>query len=221
MLPSPSMAVALLALAVALGGTTYAAVKVKKNSVGAKQLKTNAVTKPKLADGAVGTAELGGAAVTKAKIENGAVGTTELANNAVGSMNLQPNSVNASKVNDGTLTRNDLQRGVPVAGYARVIFTGGVPAVGAGAVNVNGTDDAGTGSTFVTFTDLAGGSIANCTVTATPLVPGVMAGSVLASAVVTQTAGYLSASTVQVTTRDAAAALADIDFSIQASCPPG
>ena len=42
-LPSPAMVVALLALSVAIGGTTYAAVKLKANSVGSKQLKANAV----------------------------------------------------------------------------------------------------------------------------------------------------------------------------------
>ena len=42
--PSPSMVVALMALFVALGGTSYAALKLPKNSVGNRQLKTGAVT---------------------------------------------------------------------------------------------------------------------------------------------------------------------------------
>jgi hypothetical protein len=48
--PSPSMAVALLALSVALGGTGYAAIKLPKNSVGSKQIKPNAVTGAKVKD---------------------------------------------------------------------------------------------------------------------------------------------------------------------------
>jgi hypothetical protein len=48
--PSPSMAVALLALIVALGGTSYAAIKLPRNSVGAKQIKRNAVTGAKVKD---------------------------------------------------------------------------------------------------------------------------------------------------------------------------
>jgi hypothetical protein len=48
--PSPSMAVAMIALVVALGGTGYAAVTLPKNSVGAKQLKRNAVTGAKVKD---------------------------------------------------------------------------------------------------------------------------------------------------------------------------
>ena len=41
--PSPAMVVALLALFIALGGASYAAIKIPDNSVGAAQLKTNAV----------------------------------------------------------------------------------------------------------------------------------------------------------------------------------
>lgn len=48
--PSPSMAVAFLALLVALGGTSYAVAQLPANSVGAKQLKKNAVTAAKVKD---------------------------------------------------------------------------------------------------------------------------------------------------------------------------
>ena len=41
--------IAILALVVALGGTSYAAVKLPRNSVGTKQIKNRAVTKAKLA----------------------------------------------------------------------------------------------------------------------------------------------------------------------------
>jgi hypothetical protein len=46
--PSPAMMVAILALFVALGGTSYAAVTLGKNSVGSKQLKKNSVTAEKI-----------------------------------------------------------------------------------------------------------------------------------------------------------------------------
>ena len=41
--PSPALVVACIALAIALGGTSYAAVTLPRNSVGTKQLKKNAV----------------------------------------------------------------------------------------------------------------------------------------------------------------------------------
>jgi hypothetical protein len=46
------MLLALLALVIALGGTSYAVSKLPKNSVGTQQLRDGAVTTPKLAKGA-------------------------------------------------------------------------------------------------------------------------------------------------------------------------
>jgi hypothetical protein len=51
--PSPAMMVALLALFVALGGSSYAAIKLPKASVGPKQLKKNSVTSPKVKAGSL------------------------------------------------------------------------------------------------------------------------------------------------------------------------
>jgi hypothetical protein len=50
--------IAYLALFVALGGTSYAAIKLPVGSVGTKQLRNGAVTNGKLAKGSVGTANL-------------------------------------------------------------------------------------------------------------------------------------------------------------------
>ncbi len=62
--PSPAMIVACLALLVALGGTSVAAVsQLAKNSVGTPQLKNNAVTAPKIRN----------ASVTNPKIANNAI----------------------------------------------------------------------------------------------------------------------------------------------------
>ena len=47
-LPSPAMVVACIALAVALGGTSYAAIRLPVNSVGTTQLKRGAVTAVKV-----------------------------------------------------------------------------------------------------------------------------------------------------------------------------
>lgn len=56
--PSPSMIVALLALSIALGGTSYAATKLARNSVGEKQIKNNAVTGNKIRANAVTSAKV-------------------------------------------------------------------------------------------------------------------------------------------------------------------
>jgi hypothetical protein len=57
--PSPAMIVACVALFVAMGGTSYAAVTLAANSVGTKQLKSGAVTTAKIKSGAVTPAKVG------------------------------------------------------------------------------------------------------------------------------------------------------------------
>jgi len=58
--PSPAMVVALIALFVALGGTSYAALTLPKNSVGTKQLKDGAVTAAKISSSAGGAVRVVG-----------------------------------------------------------------------------------------------------------------------------------------------------------------
>jgi hypothetical protein len=67
--PSPALVVALVALFVALGGTSYAAISaLPANSVGTKQLKNNAVTGSKLANGAITAAKISISALGPAKV---------------------------------------------------------------------------------------------------------------------------------------------------------
>ena len=67
--PSPAMAVALLALFVALGGSAVAAVELASNSVGNKQIRAGSVTTTKLRNGAV----------TGAKVANGTLSAADIA----------------------------------------------------------------------------------------------------------------------------------------------
>lgn len=72
-LPSPALVIAVVALFVALGGTSYAVTQLPKNSVGTEQLKKSAVTSQKIKDGTIATADL--AATTRAAL-TGATGAT-------------------------------------------------------------------------------------------------------------------------------------------------
>jgi hypothetical protein len=62
--PSPALVISTIALVAALGGTSYAAFSLPKNSVGTKQLKNGAVTGPKIKNGAVSAAKLNVTGVT-------------------------------------------------------------------------------------------------------------------------------------------------------------
>ncbi len=63
--PSPALVIALIALFVALGGSSYAAINaLPKNSVGAKQLKKNAVTGVKIKKGAVTASKINPSGLT-------------------------------------------------------------------------------------------------------------------------------------------------------------
>jgi hypothetical protein len=118
--PSPALVVACIALLIALGGTSIAAVtQVAKNSVGANQLKNNAVTNPKMANNAVKAPELASNAVVAAKI----------ASNAVTGAKIAANAVTGAKIADGSVAAADLASGVlpaPSAAFARFV-NGPVP----------------------------------------------------------------------------------------------
>jgi hypothetical protein len=78
--PSPAVVVAGIALLVALGGTSVAAVTaLPKNSVGTAQLKNSAVTNRKLTNSSVGTAKIQNNSVTGAKVRNGSLQKADFA----------------------------------------------------------------------------------------------------------------------------------------------
>jgi hypothetical protein len=91
--------IALLALFLALGGTTYAATALPKNSVGTKQLKKNAVTAPKIKNSAVTNAKIGANAVTGAKVKDDSLTGADVLESSLGTV---PSATNASKAANAT-----------------------------------------------------------------------------------------------------------------------
>jgi len=62
--PSPALAVSFVALVVSLGGTSYAALSLPRNSVGTNQIGNGAVTVRKIRNGAVTAAKIDTAGLT-------------------------------------------------------------------------------------------------------------------------------------------------------------
>jgi hypothetical protein len=119
--PSPALVVACIALLVALGGTSIAAVsQLAPNSVGTSQLKNNAVVTAKIKSGGVTASDIAANAVVAAKIASNAVTGAKIAGNAV----------NSAKVADGSLAAADLAAGtIPAPTDALVRFLNGPVAV--------------------------------------------------------------------------------------------
>ncbi len=92
---------ATIAVFIALGGSSYAALRLPGNSVGTAQLRAGAVNTPKLRNGAVTSIKLGDGAVTSAKLAAGAVTNGKIANGAI----------TAAKVRLYSLKRNDFAPG--------------------------------------------------------------------------------------------------------------
>ena len=78
------MVVACLALFVAIGGSSYAAIKLKPNSVKTKNIHDAAVTAEKIAPGAVGGDKLAPGSVGGEKIAKSAVNGSKIADGSVG-----------------------------------------------------------------------------------------------------------------------------------------
>ena len=102
-LPSPAMGVALIALVVALSGTSYAVVR-----IGTKQIKANAITSPKIRNGQVRNVDLARNSVNTAKIVASAVSGLQIRDGGVGNADLGNDAVTGTKVRGGAIGNSDL-----------------------------------------------------------------------------------------------------------------
>jgi hypothetical protein len=82
--PTPSMVVSLIAMVVALGGTSYAVVKLPPRSVGAKQLKRNAVAASHIKANAIRSAKVKNGSLKGTDIDEASLGAVALAGRAGG-----------------------------------------------------------------------------------------------------------------------------------------
>jgi hypothetical protein len=140
--PSAPLLVALLALFVALGGPAQAerlidGAKIKRNSVGSKQIKDRSVRERDLArpavralratpDGSITAAKLGDSAVTSRALAPGSVLTESVADNALGAADLATNSVGTEEVADNAVGQSEIRgNGVAASEIADNSIDGG------------------------------------------------------------------------------------------------
>jgi len=113
-LPSPAMGVALVALVVALSGTSYAVVR-----IGTKQIRNNAITSPKIRNGQVRSFDLARNSVVTAKIVAGAVTGLQIRDAGVGNADLANDAVSSAKVRGGAIGNSDLANDAVTASKVR------------------------------------------------------------------------------------------------------
>jgi hypothetical protein len=148
----------LLALFVALGGTSYAATTLAANSVGSRQIRTNAVGTSEIAysgvrmqdirAGAVGKSEIGTGAVGQNEIRNDAVGPGELRKDSVGADEIQASAVGTSELQDGGVDLADLS---PAAKAAFTLQREAVAKDGTATGTASSVSRTGAGAYTVTF----------------------------------------------------------------------
>jgi hypothetical protein len=80
--PSPALIISLIALVVAMGGTSYAAFSLPPGSVGTKQLANGAVSTSKIKKGAITGSKVANNSLTGANINVGTLGNVPSASNA-------------------------------------------------------------------------------------------------------------------------------------------
>jgi hypothetical protein len=126
-LPSPSMVIACIALAVALGGTSYAAIKLPRNSVGTNQLQKNAVVASKLSARSVGPQKLQNNTVTARTVKDGELTGAKIVESTLAKV---PSAAKADTAADATLAG-----GNTVKRFTTVVAPGGADAT---VLSVNG-----------------------------------------------------------------------------------
>jgi hypothetical protein len=119
--PSPSMIVACVALFVALGGTSYAAITLPANSVGTEQIKKSAVTGAKVKNATLTGAKIASATLTGAKIADATLTGAKIADATLTGVDIADGAVGPAKF--GTVP------GARVRRVAAVTLTSGVTAV--------------------------------------------------------------------------------------------
>jgi hypothetical protein len=97
--PSPAMIVAIIALVLSLGGTSYAAIVLPAGSVGTKQIKKNAVVSSKVKNESLTTQDVKNESLTTSDVKDGSLTTADISEaslSTLGRVAIASNSVNVA-----------------------------------------------------------------------------------------------------------------------------
>ena len=197
----------LLALFVALGGTSYAALSLPGNSVGKGQIRSGAVGKSEARHGAIG----------KSEIRGSAVGKSEIAASGVGAAEVRRDAIDTTELRDAGIKLDDLEPAArtALADVAAVTFRTSVTSQGSAAAgNAKSTVRRGPGEYVVDV----GRDVSACQLAAT--LAGVKSGNAVEPAkagLITATADA-GANTVGVSVKDATGAPLDAPFHLLVAC---
>jgi len=125
----------MLALFVALGGTSYAAITLPANSVGRTQIRTSGVGQSEVAANAVGRSEIRRSGVGRSEIATGGVTQKELAMNSVGPGEIRDGRIGPADLSDDAKNAVAELKGVTF----RVAATDAGAAAGGNAKSVSRT----------------------------------------------------------------------------------
>jgi hypothetical protein len=196
-----------LALFIALGGTTYAATALPRNSVGTKQVRT----------GGVGKSELRTNSVGKSELRTGSVGKSEIATNGVGATEVRKDAIDTTELKDAGIQIGDISGDArnALAELSGVTVRTAVTSAGiASGGNAKGASRTAVGE----YTVDAGRDVSSCQLAAT--LAGVKTGETTEAAkpgLITANADS-GANTVKVSVKDAAGAPQDAPFHLLAAC---
>lgn len=166
----PSHLAVALAVLCAVGAVSYGATQIlPRNSVGTVQLRSNAVTAPKIKNGAIVAAKLAPNAVTGKAIVNSTITADDLALNAVTTSELAAGAVGIAQLADGSITTSKL---APAAVGTLQIADRSIRTADIGLGQVTGAELA---DTTITAADLVDGAVTNAKITSA----GAAAGRVL------------------------------------------